>query len=102
MSGEARTPLEIPAGGLDTPDGWLYRPAPLALQLSVLVLAFAGGPTLGWLVGLGLSDLSETARAVLEVPYELVLFVGYAVWVRACRRSRSTQSVARCSRPRFS
>lgn len=73
--------LDIPPGGLVTPHGRLYQPRAQLQQLGVLVAAFAGGPMLGWAVGLTIGDLSETAAAVLWLPYVLVFFLGYALWL---------------------
>lgn len=72
---------EISGPYLDTPHGRLYRPLGQWEQLGVLVAVFFGGPAVGWVVGRIPGDLSETARAVVYVPYVAILFLGYAVWV---------------------
>jgi hypothetical protein len=73
--------LDIPDEGLDTPYGRLYRPRATLHQLGMLVIAFAGGPLVGWAVGRAIGDLSETAAAILWLPYALVFFLGYALWL---------------------
>ncbi|MCB1749083.1 MAG: hypothetical protein KDK06_18040 [Gammaproteobacteria bacterium] len=47
----------------------------------MLLLAFAGGPLCGSLVGRIPGDLSENARTFLCVPFVLVFFLGYALWI---------------------
>ena len=72
---------ELPDGGVDTPYGKLYRPLSEGRQMLVFVAAFFCAPMVGHAVGRLLSDLSESARTALYVPYVLVFFVGYALWV---------------------
>lgn len=72
---------DLPAGGLETPYGTLYRPLREGRQLLVLLAAFAAGPACGYLVAELLGDLSKAAQTALYVPYVLIFFAGYALWV---------------------
>jgi hypothetical protein len=76
-----RERVEIPVDGLDTPSGRLYRPRPQLQQISVLVGTFAGGPLIGWTAARFIGDLSEDASALLWLPFSLIFFLGYAVWL---------------------
>lgn len=78
-AGERR--IDIPDRGLDTPYGRLYRPLDQWQQILALLAAFFGGPGVGWITGSVIGDLSETASTLLYVPYVLVFFTGYALWV---------------------
>jgi hypothetical protein len=73
--------LDIPVRGLDTPYGLLYRPRAPWQQILVLFVAFFGGPGIAWLVAGIIGDLSETATTLLYVPYVLIFFGGYALWI---------------------
>jgi hypothetical protein len=77
---DASPPGPIPHD-LDTPYGRLYRPLNPWAQIAVLFVAFFGGPAIGWLIGHVPGDLSETARTLVYVPFVLVFFTGYALWV---------------------
>jgi hypothetical protein len=72
---------EVQGPYLDTPHGRLYRPLGQWEQIGVLIAVFFGGPAVGWVVARIPGDLSETARAVLCVPYVVIFFLGYAIWV---------------------
>lgn len=54
---------------------------PVGVQILCLLAAFVGGPALAWLVGQGIGPLSETAQTALYVPFVLVLFTGYGLWM---------------------
>jgi hypothetical protein len=75
---QAATPI---LGDLDTPYGRLYRPLHQWAQIAVLFAAFCAGPAIGWLIGHVPGDLSETARTMIYVPFVLVFFAGYALWI---------------------
>jgi hypothetical protein len=66
---------------IDTPFGRLYRPLNQWAQIAVLFAAFFGGPAMGWAVGWVAGDLSESARALVYVPFVLVFFAGYSLWI---------------------
>ena len=66
---------------IDTPFGRLYRPLNQWAQIAVLFAAFCGGPAVAWAAGQVPGDLSETARTVIYVPFVLVFFVGYSLWI---------------------
>jgi hypothetical protein len=76
-----RKAVDIPRGGLDTPYGRLYEPLGQGVQFAVLAGAFFAGPALGWLLGQVPGDLSETAVTFVQVPFVVIFFIGYAVWV---------------------
>jgi len=78
---DKKPPLDIPEGGLDTPHGRLYPPPSTGRQVLTLIVVFIGSPGLGWLVGLVPGDLSDAAGIMLAVPYVLIFFIGYAIWV---------------------
>ncbi len=75
------TRAEIPNETMDTPYGRLYRPLAQGWQILVLIAAFAGGPAVGWLVGQVPGDLSENARILLYIPYVVLFFMGYSLWI---------------------
>jgi len=75
------TPTNVPAEGLETPYGYLYRPLPAAWQIVVTFAAFAGGPAFAWVIGQVPGDLSQTARAALFVPIVAIFFLGYGLWI---------------------
>lgn len=68
------------SGKQETAHGTLYVPKSLGLQFALLVASFIGGPALGWLLGLGMRDLTPAARLFLYIPPTLVFFLGYALW----------------------
>ena len=74
-------PTRIPAEGLETPYGTLYRPLSEGRQLLVVLTAFLASLGVGGLVALVAGDLSDAARVVLHFWFVLVFFVGYATWV---------------------
>jgi hypothetical protein len=73
--------IDLSNGRLETPAGWLYKPQGWAVQGAVFVAAFGGGPALGWVVGAAMPGLSESARTVLYVPFVLIFFLGYGLWL---------------------
>lgn len=77
----SQNPLDLPGKGLQTPYGYLYRPLGTAGQFFVLLTSFAGGPLLAYAVGIIPGDLSEGAQTVLYVPFVLIFFMGYSLWV---------------------
>jgi hypothetical protein len=74
-------PMDIPADGMDTPFGYLYRPLSGGRQALVLIAAFAGCLASGWIIGEVPGDLSESARTALVVPMFLIFFMGYGLWI---------------------
>ena len=72
---------EIPAEGLETPYGHLYRPLTSGKQVIVLVASFVASMSLGGWLAVIPGDLSSAAQVILHIPYILVFFVGYSVWV---------------------
>ncbi len=70
---KAEIPIEAPAAFADPPSTWI--------QALVLFGVFLGGPAFGWLIGLLLGNLSQTAQTLLYIPYVLILFAGYSVWM---------------------
>lgn len=83
--GSDRRGIEIPPDGLETPHGRLYPPLAQGRQIAVVVVAFFGWIALGWLAGRVPGDLSETAMTVLYIPYALIFFLGYALWIARLR-----------------
>lgn len=72
---------DIPTGGLDTSFGRLYRPQSQGRQILVLIAAFITTMSLGgWIAALP-GDLSTAARVAFHIPYILVFFFGYSLWV---------------------
>ena len=80
MAAEDRR-IEVPDAGLDTPHGRLYRPLSDGRQIGVFALAFFAGPAIGFAVGAVPGDLSDAAHTLVQAPFVLIFFVGYAVWV---------------------
>jgi hypothetical protein len=72
---------DIPADGLDTPSGRLYRPQSQGIQIVALIVAFAASMSLGSWVAAIPADLSTAAQVVFHIPYVLVFFFGYGLWV---------------------
>ena len=64
---------------LETPHGTLYQPKPYGLQILLLIVAFLGGPGIGWTVS-QLFGISPHSAWLLYVPLTLVFFLGYALW----------------------
>ncbi len=72
---------DIPADGLETPHGRLYRPQSQARQILILIAAFFASMSLGGLIAAVPGDLSSGARVVFHIPYVLVFFFGYGLWM---------------------
>lgn len=72
---------DIPVEGLDTPYGRLYRPQSQGRQIIVLIAAFLFSMALGNMAAAIPGDLSTAAQAAFHVPYALVFFFGYGLWV---------------------
>lgn len=72
---------DLPADGLDTPYGRLYRPQSQGKQIAVLIAAFAASMSLGGWIAAIPGDLSTAATVVVHIPYVLVFFLGYGLWV---------------------
>jgi hypothetical protein len=72
---------DIPADGLQTPYGRLYRPQSQSRQIIALIAAFLASMSLGSWVAAIPGDLSTAAQAVIHIPYVLVFFFGYGLWV---------------------
>jgi hypothetical protein len=71
---------DIPADGLDTPYGRLYRPQKQSTQIAALIAAFFASMSLGGWVAAIAGDLSTAARVVFHIPYAAVFFFGYGLW----------------------
>ncbi len=65
----------------DTPYGILYRPRSAWIQIPILLATLAACIPLGRGVGLSLGGLSDNAQVFLYVPFLLVLFGGYSLWM---------------------
>ncbi len=65
----------------DTPYGILYRPRSAWVQIPLLNATLAACIPLGRVVGLSLGGLSDNAQVFLYVPFLLVLFGGYSLWM---------------------
>lgn len=72
---------DIPADGLETPYGRLYRPQSTGIQIAALVVAFIASMSLGSWVAAVPGDLSTAAQVAFHIPYVLVFFFGYGLWV---------------------
>jgi hypothetical protein len=72
---------DIPDDGLETPHGRLYRPQSQSKQILVLIAAFVASMSLGGWVAAIPGDLSTAAQVVFHIPYVLVFFLGYGLWV---------------------
>ena len=72
---------DIPVEGLETPYGRLYRPQSQGKQIVALIAAFAASMSLGRGVAAVPGDLSTAAQVVFHIPYVLVFFFGYGLWV---------------------
>ncbi|MGH7845902.1 MAG: hypothetical protein ACREQW_12135 [Candidatus Binatia bacterium] len=72
---------DLPARGLETPYGRLYRPQSQGTQIVALIVAFVASMSLGSWVAAIPADLSTAAQVVFHIPYVLVFFFGYGLWV---------------------
>jgi hypothetical protein len=72
---------DIPDDGLETPHGRLYRPQSQSKQILVLIAAFVASMSLGGWVAAIPGDLSTAAQVAFHIPYVLVFFLGYGLWV---------------------
>ena len=72
---------DIPDDGLETPHGRLYRPQSQSKQILVLIAAFVASMSLGGWVAAIPGDLSTAAQIAFHIPYVLVFFLGYGLWV---------------------
>ncbi len=73
--------VDLSKGPMETGAGRLYKPQGWAVQIPLAIGAFVGGPAIGWSVGVLMPGLSEGARTFLCVPFALVFFCGYALWL---------------------
>lgn len=73
--------VDLSKGPMETGAGCLYKPQGWAVQILVAAAAFFGGPALGWAIGGMMPGLSEGARTFLCVPFVLVFFLGYGLWM---------------------
>jgi hypothetical protein len=73
--------VDLGKGHLETGAGVLYKPQGWAVQIPLAIAVFVGGPALGWLGGGLMPGLSEDARTFLCVPFVLVFFCGYGLWL---------------------
>ena len=72
---------EIPADGLETPHGRLYRPQTQIKQILALIAAFVASMSIGGWVAALPGDLSTAAQVAFHIPYVLVFFLGYGLWL---------------------
>jgi hypothetical protein len=72
---------DIPVEGLETPYGRLYPPQSQGKQILTLVAAFVASMSVGRGVAAVPGDLSTTAEVAFHIPYALVFFLGYGLWV---------------------
>jgi hypothetical protein len=72
---------DLPADGLATPYGHLYRPQSQGKQILALIAAFAVSMSFGGWTAAVPGDLSTAATVALHIPYVLVFFLGYGLWV---------------------
>ncbi|MGH7794549.1 MAG: hypothetical protein ACREQ2_06590 [Candidatus Binatia bacterium] len=72
---------DIPDDGLETPHGRLYRPQSQSKQIFALIAAFVASMSLGSWVAAIPGDLSTGAQVAFHIPYVLVFFLGYGLWV---------------------
>ena len=72
---------DIPDDGLETPYGRLYRPQSQSKQIFALIGAFVASMSLGGWVAAIPGDLSTAAQVAFHIPYVLVFFLGYSLWV---------------------
>lgn len=73
--------IDVDAPYRDTPYGRFYRPKATWVQIVLLFGAFIAGPALGWVTGQLLGGLSDNAQVVVYIPYVLVFFFGYGLWL---------------------
>jgi hypothetical protein len=66
---------------METAAGRLYKPQPWGIQACFFVAAFAGAVATGWSVGALMPDLSESARTFLYLPFVMIFFLGYGLWL---------------------
>lgn len=72
---------KIPAEGLRTSFGLLHRPQSQGRQILVLIAAFFVSMGLGsWIAAIP-GDLSNAAGIAFHIPYVLVFFFGYGLWL---------------------
>ena len=72
---------DIPVDGLETPHGRLYRPQSQSKQILALIASFVASMSLGSWVAAIPGDLSTAAQVAFHIPYVLVFFLGYGLWV---------------------
>ena len=72
---------DLPADGLETPYGRFYRPQSLTTQIVALIAAFVASMSLGGWIAAIPGDLSTAAIVAFHIPYVLVFFLGYGLWV---------------------
>lgn len=73
--------MDIPANGLDTPFGRLYPPQSQGRQILVLIAAFFASMSLGGWIAAVPGDLSRAAQVAFHIPYAVVFFFGYGLWL---------------------
>ncbi|QQR90918.1 MAG: hypothetical protein IPJ88_04080 [Myxococcales bacterium] len=71
-----RTPMRM-----QTPYGILYPPRGHWVQGGLLLLAFVGNFAAAKLCGSLLGGISSKAQEALYIPFFIIMFVGYALWV---------------------
>ena len=72
---------DLPADGLETPYGRLYPPQSQGKQILALIAAFLASMSFGGWTASVPGDLSTAATVALHIPYVLVFFLGYGLWV---------------------
>lgn len=72
---------DLPADGMETPYGWLYRPQSQTTQIVALIAAFLVSMSLGSWVAAIPGDLSTAGLVAFHVPYVLVFFLSYGLWL---------------------
>ena len=72
---------DIPVDVLETPHGRLYRPQSQSKQILALIASFVASMSLGSWVAAIPGDLSTAAQVAFHIPYVLVFFLGYGLWV---------------------
>lgn len=67
---------------IETASGDLYKPRAWGWQGLCLLCVFLAGPAIGWCIAIVLGGLSDSAATFLYLPFPIILFLGYGLWIK--------------------